>query len=90
MRPDARHINNRLFTSTLDQEGQKRARDVVRPQHIHRPGLPPLLRVRVRDEAERLHVPRIVDDKIHTAERRLDFFGGVCDFGGVGGVDGEG
>jgi len=82
--PDARHVDDRLFASTLDEEGKECVRDVVHPQDIHCPGFPPLLRVRVRDEAELFHVAGIVDDKLHTAEHSLDLFGGV------GGVDGKG
>jgi len=84
VRPDARHVDDRLFASTLDKEGKECARDVVHPQDVHCPGFPPLLRVRVRDEAELFHVAGIVDDKLRTAEHSLDLFGGV------GGVNGKG
>jgi hypothetical protein len=87
--PDARHVDDCLFASTLDEERKECAHDVVRPQDVHHPGFPPLLRVRVHDEAERFHVAGIVDDKVHTAECSLDLFGGVGDLGGGGGVNGK-
>lgn len=71
MRSGGRDIDDNLCAALrLKEQRQARARDLVRPAHVHLPRRPPLLRVAVRDPLVALREARVVHEHIQPAAER--------------------